>query len=177
MGYPPGEKNQEQEVTASGAVLEYLNSRQFHIGDIHREEEDNATTFTLEFSADNVASIPVRIVARDQARQVLFVAACPYVIPETHKFELIGKLTDLHRSISIGTFVLSEDLRICTFRTGVDFLDASKDLSPGILDCQMKLTLETLDAAIPELMPLLFSPDSPAQTLEEYFKGRKGELQ
>jgi hypothetical protein len=158
---------------ASEVVQEYLDERGWYSSHNQRAEEEDEVVFMLEFAAEHVASVPVKIVSRDKANQLLFIAACPYVIPDKRKIEMIGKVTDLNRSIAIGAFVLALDEKILTFRTGIDFLNAEQDLNKHLLDCQTKVVFETMDEFMPEFTELFFAGGEPVQTLEDYFEAKR----
>lgn len=158
---------------ASEVVKSYLETRGWYSSQTERAEDGDEVVFMLEFAAENVASVPVKVVARDKANQLLFISACPYVIPDKRKIEMIGKVTDLNRSIAVGAFVLALDEKILTFRTGIDFLNAEKDLTRNLLDCQTKVVFETMDEFMPEFSQLFFAGGEPLQTLEEYFEAKR----
>jgi hypothetical protein len=167
------ENPDEIDIRVSEVVQAYLDDKGWYSSAHQRVEEDDEVIFMLEFAAENVASIPVKIVARDKAHQLLFIAACPYVIPESRRVEVVGKVTDLNTTIAVGAFVLAMDEKILTFRTGIDFIKADTDINKNLIDCHAKLVFETLDEALPEFTQLFFAGGEPIQTLEDYFAAKR----
>jgi len=165
--------SKEADVRVSDVVQAYLDARGWYSSSQQRVDDEDEVVFMLEFAAENVASVPVKVVARDKAHQILFIAACPYIIPSSRKVEVIGKVIDLNTTIAVGAFVLAMDEKILTFRTGIDFLNAREDITKNLLDCQTKLVFETLDEAMPEFSKLFFAGGEPVQTLEDYFAAKR----